>query len=41
MGPVLQEAATIVTNVAAIVRMLDASVKVHKAILIKLDSIIK
>lgn len=41
MGPVLQEAATIVTNIAAIVRMLDASVKVHKAILIKLDSIIK
>ena len=41
MGPVLQEAATIVTNVAAIVRMLDASVKVHKALVIKLDGIIK
>lgn len=41
MGPVLQEAATIVTNVAAIVRMLDASVKVHKALVLKLDGIIK
>ena len=41
MGPVLQEAATIVPNVAAIVRMLDASVKVHKALVLKLDGIIK
>lgn len=41
LGPVLQESAAIVTNVAAIVRILDASVKIHKTILAKLDMIIK
>jgi hypothetical protein len=41
LGPVLQESAAIVTNVAAIIRILDASVKIHKAILEKLSYLVK
>ena len=40
MGPLLQDSAAIVTNIGAIVRLLDAGVTVHKAILQKLDKLI-